>query len=320
MSTRHPARHRASARPLTPLASASAAVRRNASTVGRGTAVLAATSGLVLSLSAPAGATPAEGAAAAPVATTAPAAVVTAPATTAPVVVESAFAAAPTPAPAVVEIPLVVEAPAASPAPAQAATDARGVEQASRSSQQPADLPVAAVTTPAVATTAVVATAPAVATTAAVATAPVVVQPVVAAAPVPAAPVALQQTPVIPLPPLPVDRGQQVLDTAAQYVGVPYVYGGTTPAGFDCSGYTQYVFRQIGVQLPRTSGEQARASRPVSAGEAQPGDLVFFSSGGRVYHVGIYAGGNEMYDAPRAGKPVSKRAIWSSAVSYGRVL
>jgi cell wall-associated NlpC family hydrolase len=100
---------------------------------------------------------------------------------------------------------------------------------------------------------------------------------------------------------------------------VPYVWGGTTPAGFDCSGYTGYVYRQVGVQLPRTAREQQAATMPVAAVDAQPGDLVFFVSNGRVYHNGIYAGDGYLYDSPRAGKSVSKRKIWTSAVTYGRV-
>jgi cell wall-associated NlpC family hydrolase len=99
--------------------------------------------------------------------------------------------------------------------------------------------------------------------------------------------------------------GSSILSIAARYVGTPYRYGGTTPSGFDCSGYTQYVFNQVGISLPRTSGAQAQAGKRVSRSEARPGDLVWTDG-----HIGIYAGGNMMYDAPRSGKSVSKRAIW----------
>ena len=105
-----------------------------------------------------------------------------------------------------------------------------------------------------------------------------------------------------------------VLSVAAQYAGVPYVWGGTTPSGFDCSGFTQYVFNKIGVHLPRTAEEQRMATTRVST--PQPGDLVFF--GAPAYHVGIYAGAGQMWDAPHSGAVVSKRAIWTSAVTYGR--
>jgi len=112
-----------------------------------------------------------------------------------------------------------------------------------------------------------------------------------------------------------------VLAIADQYVGVPYVWGGTTPAGFDCSGYTGFVYRQLGVALPRTANAQMLATPRVSPAEARPGDLVFFlSSSGRAYHNGIYAGDGYMYDSPRAGKSVSKRKIWSTAVVYHRAI
>jgi cell wall-associated NlpC family hydrolase len=105
-----------------------------------------------------------------------------------------------------------------------------------------------------------------------------------------------------------------ILGIAARYAGIMYVYGGTTPAGFDCSGYTAYVFRQVGINLPRTAEEQRQATTPVSS--PQPGDLVFFGS--PAYHVGIYAGNGMMWDSPRTGKAVGLRSIWSSDVTYGR--
>ena len=106
-----------------------------------------------------------------------------------------------------------------------------------------------------------------------------------------------------------------VLAIAAQYQGLPYKYGGTSPStGFDCSGFTQWVFRQVGISLPRTAEEQRQAATPVSS--PQPGDLVFFGS--PAYHVGIYAGNGMMWDSPRSGETVQKRAIWSGNVSYGR--
>jgi cell wall-associated NlpC family hydrolase len=113
--------------------------------------------------------------------------------------------------------------------------------------------------------------------------------------------------------------GSSVLAVAARYVGIPYVYGGTTPRGFDCSGYTSYVYRQVGISLPRTANQQLQASKQISRSNARPGDLVFFTSGGRAYHVGIYAGGNMMYDSPRTGKTTGLHVIWTqSNVSYGR--
>jgi cell wall-associated NlpC family hydrolase len=106
-----------------------------------------------------------------------------------------------------------------------------------------------------------------------------------------------------------------VLAIAAQYAGLPYQYGGTSPStGFDCSGFTQYVFGRVGISLPRTAEEQRQAVTPVS--NPQPGDLVFFGS--PAYHVGIYAGNGMMWDSPRTGESIAKRAIWSGNVSYGR--
>jgi cell wall-associated NlpC family hydrolase len=113
--------------------------------------------------------------------------------------------------------------------------------------------------------------------------------------------------------------GSSVLAIAARYVGTPYVYGGTTPRGFDCSGFVGYVYRQLGVSLPRTANEQLQATKQISRSEARPGDLVFFLSGGRAYHDGIYAGGNMMYDSPRTGKTIQKREIWSADVVFARV-
>jgi Cell wall-associated hydrolases (invasion-associated proteins) len=105
-----------------------------------------------------------------------------------------------------------------------------------------------------------------------------------------------------------------VLGIAAGLAGVPYVYGGTTPSGFDCSGYTQYVFNRVGITLPRTAEEQRQATTRVST--PQVGDLVFFGS--PAYHVGIYAGNGKMWDSPTTGKSVALRSIFSGA-TYGRV-
>lgn len=106
-----------------------------------------------------------------------------------------------------------------------------------------------------------------------------------------------------------------VLAIAAQYEGLMYSYGGTSPStGFDCSGFTQYVFGKVGISLPRTAEEQRQVTARVS--NPQPGDLVFFGS--PAYHVGIYAGNGMMWDSPRSGKAVALRSIWSSNVTYGR--
>lgn len=107
---------------------------------------------------------------------------------------------------------------------------------------------------------------------------------------------------------------RDVVGIAAGLKGIPYVWGGTSTKGFDCSGFTQHVFKKAGVDLPRTAAQQQRATKKVS--DPKPGDLVFFGS--PAYHVGVYAGDGKMYDAPRRGKTTGLRTIWSSKVSYGR--
>lgn len=108
--------------------------------------------------------------------------------------------------------------------------------------------------------------------------------------------------------------GSAIIEIAARYVGVPYVYGGTTPDGFDCSGFTSYVYAQVGITLPRTSSDQRYAGVEVPRDQAQPGDLVW-SPG----HIGIYAGGNLMIDSPRPGKSVQFREMWQSNPIFIRV-
>lgn len=107
-----------------------------------------------------------------------------------------------------------------------------------------------------------------------------------------------------------------VLGVAAGLVGIPYVYGGSTPAGFDCSGFTQYVFAQVGISLGRTTYAQYDQTRAVS--NPQPGDLVFYGAPSP-WHVGIYAGNGMMYDSPRAGKSTSLRPLFSGSYSFRRV-
>lgn len=114
-------------------------------------------------------------------------------------------------------------------------------------------------------------------------------------------------------------RGTSVIALASRYLGIPYVYGGSSPRGFDCSGLTQYVYGLLGVSLPRTAGAQYAATTRVSRSAAQPGDLVFFFTGGSVTHVGIYLGGNMMIAAPHTGDVVKKQEIYSANVAFGRV-
>lgn len=114
--------------------------------------------------------------------------------------------------------------------------------------------------------------------------------------------------------------GMRALHVAASEVGAGYRYGGTSHrAGFDCAGLTQYSYARVGKRLPRTAQQQYNATIRISSRAARPGDLVFFHSGGNVYHVGIYAGNGYMYDAPHSGTRVKKQQIWSSQVLFGRV-
>ena len=101
----------------------------------------------------------------------------------------------------------------------------------------------------------------------------------------------------IPPSPPPSAEASSILRTAAAYRGVPYVWGGNTPNGFDCSGFTKFVFAKHGIALPRTSREQARVGRAVAADfrALRPGDLMFFAERGEaISHVAIYAGNGEI--------------------------
>ena len=101
-------------------------------------------------------------------------------------------------------------------------------------------------------------------------------------------------------PPVNQTAAQKIVSTAKKYLGVKYVYGGTTPKGFDCSGFTQYVFKQCGYSISRTSRTQATNGTAVKKSELQVGDLVFFSSyrgQSTIGHVGIYIGGGQFIHA-----------------------
>ena len=110
--------------------------------------------------------------------------------------------------------------------------------------------------------------------------------------------------------------GSAILAEAQKYVGIMYSYGGSSPStGFDCSGYTQYVFGRLGISLPRSASAQQSMATRVSS--PQPGDLVFWGS--PAYHVGIYAGNGYIYDSGKPGLPVQKRKMFSGVSGYGRV-
>lgn len=106
--------------------------------------------------------------------------------------------------------------------------------------------------------------------------------------------------------------GQSIVSTAKKYLGVPYVWGGTSPSGFDCSGLVQYVCRQNGISVPRVAASQRGAGKYVSRENLLPGDLVFFSRGGGISHVGIYIGNGNMIHAPQTGDVVKISSIETS--------
>ncbi|KQR12081.1 C40 family peptidase [Cellulomonas sp. Leaf334] len=250
------ARHRAARRPSTPLTELASAASDQMGTVGRRTAVVVGTSGLVVSMlgSSASAATGGDAGALPAVDTAALTASARAVLNTSPVVTAPVDAAWTFDAPVV-----TAEKPAPPPEPVRATTTT------SRSTAR------AATTT----------------TTATQATSAAVPQSV---------------------------AGNAVLEIAARYVGTPYVSGGSSPDGFDCSGFVSYVYGQLGISLPRTSSGIKAAGTVISRADAQPGDLIW-SPG----HISIYAGGNDQIDSPRPGKTVQFRAIWQSSPVFIRI-
>jgi cell wall-associated NlpC family hydrolase len=115
-------------------------------------------------------------------------------------------------------------------------------------------------------------------------------------------------------------NGTAVVAAAAAQSGKPYVFGAAGPSSFDCSGLTMFVYAQFGVRLPHLADSQKNYGTPVSAADAAPGDLMIFLDGGYGYHVAIYAGGNTMYDAPHAGATVGRHTIWSTNITFRRLV
>lgn len=134
--------------------------------------------------------------------------------------------------------------------------------------------------------------------------------------PAPPAPVATKAPPPPP-PPAPrrAGNGTSLVEVAMQYAGVPYVFGGTTPAGFDCSGFVQFVARKaLGIHLGRDVAAQYGAGDAIGSNDLQPGDLVFFKNTYRwgLSHVGIYIGNGRMINAQSESAGVKVQYIWDS--------
>jgi cell wall-associated NlpC family hydrolase len=112
--------------------------------------------------------------------------------------------------------------------------------------------------------------------------------------------------------------GARIIAEARKYLGVPYVSDGATPDGFDCSGYTMWVYAHAGVaQLPHFADSQRRLMHEIPESAARPGDLIFYLDGDYAYHVAIYAGYGMQYAAPAPGQDVKLEPIWSSDISFG---
>jgi peptidoglycan DL-endopeptidase CwlO len=115
--------------------------------------------------------------------------------------------------------------------------------------------------------------------------------------------------------PPPNGAGGAAVQAAESQIGVPYVWGAEDPGhGFDCSGLAQWAWGQAGVGLPRTADAQYQATAHVPLSDLEPGDLVFWGSGGYAEHVGIYVGGGEVVDAPSTGQDVQIQPIWPNGL------
>lgn len=112
--------------------------------------------------------------------------------------------------------------------------------------------------------------------------------------------------------------GEQAAAVALNQVGVPYRYGGNSRNGFDCSGLVQYSYSQVGIQVPRTTGQLWHSTTPVPRRELRVGDLLFFTFEGKMSHVGMYIGDKRFVHAPSSGKHVSVASLESPY--YSRAL
>ena len=112
--------------------------------------------------------------------------------------------------------------------------------------------------------------------------------------------------------------GERAAAVALDQVGVRYRYGGNGPQGFDCSGLVHFAYGQVGVMVPRTTGQLWAAAREVDRSDLRAGDLLFFSIEGKMSHVGMYLGGRRFVHAPQSGRTVSVASL--DAPFYRRAL
>jgi cell wall-associated NlpC family hydrolase len=120
-------------------------------------------------------------------------------------------------------------------------------------------------------------------------------------------------------PPMSGTLAQRVLAEARRHAGAPYAYGAAGPNRFDCSGFTMYVFGRFGISLPHSSSAQAAATRRIPNAQKRPGDLIFTYHGGTIGHVGIYAGGSQMWAAVESGDVVRLQSFAGRTYTVGRV-
>jgi cell wall-associated NlpC family hydrolase len=113
---------------------------------------------------------------------------------------------------------------------------------------------------------------------------------------------------------VPAETGSAAFDTARSQIGTPYVFAGSSPSGFDCSGLVKFAFAAVGIQLPHSAGDQARLGTSIPRSEARYGDLIYMAG-----HIGFWAGPGLILDAPQAGGVVSIRPLWTDAYTVIRI-
>ncbi len=146
--------------------------------------------------------------------------------------------------------------------------------------------------------------------------------PVVVSTPQPGPTVTTSPATTTPPPPPQLGNsggGLVAVHAAESQIGVPYVWGGATPgAGFDCSGLAMWAWAQAGVSLPHSAQAQYDSIEHISASQLQPGDLIFYASGGYIYHVIMYIGGGQAVQAMTTGTLIQITPVWPGAYGYGR--